>query len=186
MPRLTVNECPLKGLKLVTRSRHGDQRGFLSRIFCKDELLTAGWINPIAQINHSYTAKKGTVRGLHFQHTPYAEMKLVTCIRGEVWDVAVDVRRESPTFLKHHAETLSAENGRALLIPEGFAHGFQALSDDVELLYCHSQPYMPDAEAGLNPLDPALAIDWPLAVAELSLRDAGQPMLNPDFKGVVL
>ena len=186
MSRLTVSECSLKGLKLVTRSRHGDQRGFFSRIFCKEELSAVGWIEPIVQINHSYTAKKGTVRGFHFQHPPYAEMKLVSCIRGEVWDVAIDLRRGSKTFLKHHAETLSAENGRALLIPEGFAHGFQALSDDVELLYCHSQPYTPDAEARLNPLDPTIAIEWPLAVAELSLRDAGQPMLNPDFKGVVL
>lgn len=184
MSRFAVTGLPLAGLKLVARQRLGDSRGFLSRLFCADELAAAGWVKPIAQINHTYTAKRGTVRGMHFQRPPHAEMKLVSCIRGEVWDVAVDVRAGSPTFLQWHAERLSAENGRALLIPEGFAHGFQTLSDDAELLYCHSAAYAAEAEAGLNSQDRCLAIAWPLPVAELSARDVGHPLIGAEFEGV--
>lgn len=186
MSRFIVTGLPLNGLKLVERQRLGDSRGFLSRLFCSDELAAAGWAKPIAQINHTYTATRGTVRGLHFQHPPHAEMKLVSCIRGEVWDVAVDMRAGSPTFLHWHAERLSADNCRALLIPEGFAHGFQALTDDVELLYCHSAAYAHDAEAGLNPLDAGLAIAWPLPVTEISTRDAAHPLTETGFEGVHL
>lgn len=184
MSRFAVTDLPLVGLKLIARQRLGDSRGFLSRLFCADELAAAGWVKPIVQINHTHTAKCGTVRGMHFQRPPHAEMKLVSCIRGEVWDVAVDVRAGSPTFLQWHAERLSAENGRALLIPEGFAHGFQTLSDDVELLYCHSAAYAAEAEAGLNSRDRCLAIAWPLPVAELSARDAGHPLIRVEFEGV--
>jgi dTDP-4-dehydrorhamnose 3,5-epimerase len=184
--RFTVTGLPLAGLKLIERQRLGDARGFLSRLFCAEELGAAGWNQPIVQINHTYTAQRGAVRGLHFQRPPHAEMKLVSCIRGEVWDVAVDVRAGSKTILHWHAERLSADNGRALLIPEGFAHGFQALTDDVELLYCHSAAYMAEAEAGLNARDPTLAITWPLPIAELSPRDAQHPTLNEQFAGVAL
>lgn len=184
MSRFGLTELPLAGLVLVARQTLGDSRGFLARLFCAEALAGAGWRQPIAQINHTYTARRGTVRGLHFQHPPHAEMKLVSCLRGEVWDVAVDLRAGSPTFLQWHAERLSAANGRALLIPEGFAHGFQALSNDVELLYCHSQAYAPGAEAGLHPADPRLGIAWPLAITELSSRDAGHPPIPSDFEGV--
>lgn len=170
----------------MERQRLGDHRGFLARLFCAGELAEAGWTRPITQINHTMTARKGTVRGLHFQHPPQAEMKLVSCIRGEVWDVAVDLRAESPGFLAWHAERLSAENGRALLIPEGFAHGFQALTDEAELLYCHSAAYAPEAEGGLNPLDPRLAIAWPLEIADMSERDRAHPLLDAGFAGVRL
>lgn len=182
--RLELAKLP--DLVVIERLRLGDARGFFSRLFCGEELAAAGWTKSIAQINHSHTAKRGTVRGLHFQRPPKAEMKLVACIRGEVWDVAVDIRAGSPTFLSWHAERLSADNGRSLLIPEGFAHGFQALCDDVELIYCHSAPYAPLAEGGLSPLDPMLAIPWPLLVTELSVRDAGCPSLDSGFKGVYL
>jgi dTDP-4-dehydrorhamnose 3,5-epimerase len=111
-------------------------------------------------------------------------MKLVSCLRGEVWDVAVDLREGSPTFLQWHAERLSADNGVALLIPEGFAHGFQTLGDDVEMLYCHSAAYTSAAEGGLHPQDPRLGIAWPVAVTELSARDAGHPAITEEFKGV--
>lgn len=184
MSRFSITDLPLGGLKRVVRQRLGDSRGFLARVFCAEDLAAAGWSKPIAQINHTFTAKSGTVRGLHYQRPPHAEMKLVSCLRGEVWDVAVDLRAESPTFLRWHAERLSPENGCALLIPEGFAHGFQALSQDVELLYCHSAAYVASAEAGLNPMDPVLSIAWPLPVAELSARDAGHPVLQQDFEGV--
>lgn len=184
MSRFTVTDLPLAGLKRVERQRLGDSRGFLSRLFCAEELAEAGWIKPIAQINHTYTARQGTVRGMHFQRPPHAEMKLVSCIRGEVWDVAVDLRAGSPTFLQWHSERLSAENGCALLIPEGFAHGFQTLTDDVELLYCHSEAYAAEAEGGLNPADPRLGINWPLAITEVSARDAGHPPITSDFEGI--
>lgn len=184
MSRFKTTDLPLLGLKRIERQRLGDKRGFLARFFCAEDMASAGWAKPIAQINHTYTAKRGTVRGMHFQHPPHTEMKLVSCTRGKVWDVAVDLRLGSSTFLCWHAEQLSAENGCALLIPEGFAHGFQALTDDVELLYCHSEAYAAYAEGGLNPTDPRLGITWPLAIAELSARDAGHALISDDFEGV--
>lgn len=184
MSRFAIEHTPLPGLRLVQRQRLGDARGFLSRLFCAEELREAGWIQPIAQINHTCTAKRGTVRGLHYQQPPHAEAKLVSCLRGEVWDVAVDLREGSPTFLHWHAARLSAENGQALLIPEGFAHGFQAMCDGVEMLYCHSAAYNSGAERGLSARDPRLAIDWPLRIADLSERDAGHAFIGADFKGV--
>jgi dTDP-4-dehydrorhamnose 3,5-epimerase len=184
--RLSITDLPLAGLKRIERQRLGDARGFLSRLFCAEELGATGWNKPIVQINHSYTAGRGTVRGMHFQYPPHAEMKLVSCIRGEVWDVAVDIRAGSKTFLRWHAESLSADNGRALLIPQGFAHGFQALTDDAELLYCHSAAYDAAAEGALNPKDPMLAISWPHQIGKLLLRDSQHPMLNEEFAGVAL
>lgn len=186
MNRFEVIDTPLEGLKIVVRQRIGDARGHLSRLFCAEELAPAGWRNPVAQINHTYTAKQGTVRGMHFQHAPFAETKLVSCLRGTIWDVAVDLRAGSPTFLHWHAVTLSQENNQALLIPAGFAHGFQSLSPEVELLYCHSAPYVPRAESGLNPLDPSLAIEWPLPVSECSERDRNHPLLDGFFEGLIV
>lgn len=186
MSRFVISEYPLAGLKRITRQRLGDSRGFLSRLFCREELATAGWHNPVAQINHTFTARQGTVRGLHFQNPPHTEMKLVSCIRGEVWDVAVDLRAGSPTFLQWHAEILSADNNHALLIPEGFAHGFQTLSNDCELLYLHSAPHVPNAEAGVRHDDPRIAIAWPLNAAELSARDQSFLPTPPDFSGIAL
>ena len=186
MSRFAVFGTVLEDLKIIERQRIGDDRGYLSRLFCAQELAHAGWSRPVAQINHTFTRKLGTVRGMHFQRPPFAEAKLVTCIGGEVWDVAVDLRAGSPTFLQWHAERLSADNGRALLIPEGFAHGYQTLSDDAVLLYCHSVPYAPQAEGGLNPQDPRLGIGWPLPISELSARDAAHPPLTERFEGLNL
>ena len=185
MSRFTVRILPLAGLKLLERQCMGDSRGFLARLFCANELAAAGWRQPIAQINHTFTARCGTVRGLHYQQPPNAEMKLVTCIRGEVWDVAIDLRADSPTFLQWHAEILSAGNNRALLIPEGFAHGFQSLCDEVELIYCHTAAHCLTAEAALNVKDPRLAITWPLEMTELSHKDAMHPLIDSKFEGVL-
>jgi dTDP-4-dehydrorhamnose 3,5-epimerase len=168
----------------VRRERLGDARGRFERLFCADELRAAGWTRPVAQVNRTVTAHRATVRGLHYQRAPYAEMKLVSCTRGAVWDVAVDLRAGSPTFLRWHAERLSADEGTALLVPEGCAHGFQALVDDVELVYCHSAAYVLEAEGGLHAQDPRLAIDWPLPVEGLSVRDASHPPIGGDFRGV--
>jgi len=182
--RFTLMPLAIPGVVAVTRRPVGDARGFFSRLFCADELAAAGWTWPIAQINHSYTAQAGTVRGMHYQHPPHAEAKLVSCLRGRVWDVAVDLRPGSPTFLQWCAQELSAENGAALLIPPACAHGFQTLSDDVELLYVHSAPYVPLADAGLNPQDPQLGLSWPLPVGIISDKDAQRPFLAPDFRGL--
>jgi dTDP-4-dehydrorhamnose 3,5-epimerase len=184
LSRLTVTDLPLAGLKLITRQRFGDPRGFLARLFCADELAGAGWRKPVAQINHTRTARRGSIRGMHYQMPPNAEMKLVSCMRGEVWDVAVDLRAGSSTFLQWHVQTLSAENGRALLIPEGFAHGFQTMTDDVEMLYLHSVPYALDAEAALRYDDPRIGINWPLLVTEISGRDQAHALLLPTFTGI--
>jgi dTDP-4-dehydrorhamnose 3,5-epimerase len=184
MSRFQLVETPIAGLRMVERGRLSDQRGFLSRLFCSEELAQAGWSKPIAQINQTLTHRPGAVRGLHFQFPPHAEMKLVSCIRGEVWDVAVDLRRGSPTFLQWFGAQLSADNGRALLIPEGFAHGFQALAPDCELIYFHSCAYHANSEGGIHPEDPCVAIRWPRAIAEMSERDQAHPMLSSTFPGI--
>jgi dTDP-4-dehydrorhamnose 3,5-epimerase len=185
LSRFTVSALPLAGLKLVRRQRLGDGRGFLSRLFCTGEFAALGIPLPVAQINHTLTLRRGTVRGMHFQRPPHTEAKLVTCVRGEVWDVAVDLRSGSATQLQWHAQVLSAENLDALLVPQGFAHGFQALTDNCELIYLHSAPFVPEAEGGLRPTDPALAIRWPLEVVELSARDGSHPLVAAGFQGIL-
>ena len=184
--RFEIKPTPLAGLNVVQRSVRADERGSFSRVFSATELAPAGWHAPVSQLNHSVTRERGTVRGMHFQRPPHAEMKLVSCLRGVVWDVAVDLRAGSPTFGRWHAERLSDENHRAMLIPEGFAHGFQALTDDVELLYCHSAPYEAGAEGGVNPLDGRLAVAWPLPITRLSDRDRGLPALTDGYEGIRL
>lgn len=184
-PWLQVVPTPLGGLAVVERRRQDDQRGFFGRLFCAEELGVAGFDASIAQVNHSFTRRRGSVRGLHFQYPPHAEAKFVSCLRGDVFDVAIDLRRGSPTFLHWHAERLSEANRRSLLIPRGFAHGFQTLSDDCELLYLHSAPYAAGAEGGLNPSDPMLGISWPLAFTDISERDAAHAALTPSFNGLV-
>lgn len=186
MHKFSILDTPIKDLKVIERRPIGDGRGFLARIYCEDGLKNAGWHSPISQINQTVTRKRGTVRGMHFQNSPHTEMKLVSCLRGEIFDVAVDLRHNSPTFLKWHAEKLSSENCRALLIPEGFAHGFQALTDDCELIYLHSAPYVPGSEAGVRATDPRLGISWPLDFYEISERDSKHPLITDQFKGIFL
>lgn len=184
MARFSLLETPIAGLTLLQRHPIGDERGYLERLFCTQELQAILAHRRIVQINHTLTAKAGTVRGMHFQHPPHAEMKLVTCLRGEVFDVAVDVRQGSPTFLRWHAERLSADNHRTLVIPEGFAHGFQTLTDDCELLYLHTAAYEPLADTGLDALDPAIAIEWPFPVMDRSERDRHHPRIDTTFEGL--
>ena len=185
MSALHYTPTKLAGVVQVRRQIHADTRGSFARLFCADELAAVGWTGPVAQVNHSVNTARGTVRGLHYQLAPWAEMKLVSCVRGRVWDVAVDLRRDSPTFLHWFAQELSAQSGGALLVPQGCAHGYQALSDDAEIVYCHSMPFAPQAQAGVHPSDQRLAIDWPLPVQGLSQRDAEWPVLADDFAGVV-
>lgn len=183
--RFEIQPKPLLGLNVLVRKPLGDSRGYLERMFCVGELKDVFGDRRVVQINHTLTQTQGTVRGMHFQHAPHAEMKFVSCLRGSVFDVAVDLRKGSPTFLQWHAELLSADNHKTLAIPEGFAHGFQTLSDDCEMLYLHTAAYVPEAEAGLNPKDARLAIAWPLPIAEISPRDAVHALIADDFEGVV-
>jgi len=184
--RFDLSATPLVGLVVAQRKLVGDDRGFLDRLYCADEMQSLFHGKGIVQVNHTGTKVRGTVRGLHFQYPPQAEVKLVSCLRGAVFDVAVDIRRDSPSFLRWHAEVLSAENHKSLLIPEGFAHGFQTLEEDCELFYLHTAAHVPEAEAGLHPRDPRLGIAWPLSIAMLSQRDAGHAYLDDAFAGVTV
>lgn len=184
--RFTVETTPLSGLVLVQRRRLGDARGFLSRLFCHAELQEAGFSRPVAQINQTLTHRRGSLRGMHFQHSPHAEDKYVSVLKGEVFDVAVDLRAGSPTFLQWHGAVLSAENQRSFFIPAGFAHGFQTLADDCELLYLHTADYAAGAEGAVSAFDPAIGIEWPIEVTDLSARDANHPRLPADYAGIAL
>lgn len=186
MARFDFTSTPLSGLTLVQRKVIEDPRGFLSRFYCANEFSEIGLNKSIVQINHTLTRKKGAVRGLHFQSPPHAEAKLVSCLRGEIFDLAVDLRSESATFLQWHGTVLSAHNRQSLLIPEGFAHGFQALTEDCELIYLHTAAYHSEAEGALNVADPQLGIVWPLAITELSERDRGHKLIEQNFQGITL
>jgi dTDP-4-dehydrorhamnose 3,5-epimerase len=186
MSRFDCIDAPLNGLKIIQRKAIEDERGFLTRVFCAEAFAEYGFNKAINQINHTLTKQKGSVRGLHYQLPPHAEIKFVSCIKGEVLDIALDLRKDSPTFLHWHAEILSESNRRSLLIPEGFAHGFQTLTDDCEMLYLHSAPYVKEAEAAININDPKLAINLPLSITDISERDALHPMINHHFQGIVV
>ena len=167
----------LSGLSVIKPQVIDDHRGWFARIYCKDELTNIAPDVEWVQINHSYNKTKGTLRGLHFQHVPYAEIKMVRCIVGSVYDVVVDLRYDSPTFLQWIGIELSAENQLMLLIPEGFAHGFQTMEPSTQLIYHHSARYKPEAEGGLNYADPLLNISWPLRVTEISDKDLTRDFL---------
>lgn len=166
---------PLAGAVVVEQERHADERGHFARTFCEDEFAAAGLPTQFPQHSLSFNARAGTLRGMHFQLAPHEEPKLVRCTRGAVWDVLIDLRPGQPGFGRWHAEELSEENGRALYIPPGFAHGFQALRDDTELLYLIGTRYVPGAAAGLRWDDPQFAIPWPLPVTVISDRDRQLP-----------
>ena len=184
MSKFEIIDTPLKGLKVIRKTIISDDRGYLSRFFCAEELKDAGWKKNVAQINHTLTNRKGTIRGMHYQNEPYKEMKLVTCLQGAIYDVAVDIRIDSPTFLHHFSIELDRNINQALLIPEGFAHGFQALTDKIELLYLHSNFYSPSYENGLNPLDKKLNIDWPNKNFFISSTDKNRKLIDSKFKGI--
>lgn len=184
MARFDCFDTPLSGLKIIQRETIEDSRGFLSRFYCVDEFHAYGFDKALSQINHTYTIRKGTVRGLHYQLPPNAEIKLVSCLKGEIFDVAVDLRKNSPTFLHWYGEVLSDSNKRSLLIPEGFAHGFQTLTENCELIYLHTAPYVKESEAALNVNDPSVGIKWPLDIAEISERDQLHAMIKNNFKGI--
>ncbi len=168
----------LAGALIVELDRRIDERGYFARVFCRREFQEHG-LNPvIAQANAAFNRSKGTLRGMHFQYPPAAETKLVRCSRGAILDVIVDLRPESATYLEHIAVELNEENGRALYVPERFAHGYQVLADNTETTYHVGEFYSPDCEGGLRFDDPRLALRWPLPVTVLSPKDAAWPLLN--------
>jgi len=177
-------KTPISKLVKLERKIIGDNRGYLSRLYCAEDFNKVGINKPIAQINHTLTRKKGTIRGMHFQYPPHSESKIVTCIQGEVYDVAVDLRKGSPTFLHWHAEILRANDSSALFIPDGFAHGFQTMTSDCQLLYFHTDFYTPQKEGAVNAFDSLLKIDWPLKVTEISERDRNHSFINTEFAGL--
>jgi dTDP-4-dehydrorhamnose 3,5-epimerase len=174
----------LEGLYIIKPKLIEDERGLFTRTYCKNELLAVGLNTDFVQFNHSFNKKRGTIRGMHYQMPPYSETKLIRCVQGMVIDVAVDIRRNSPTFLKSVAVELSAENMLSILIPKGFAHGFQTLEDNTSLIYHHTEFFQADASAGLRPDDPELSISWPLPFVNISEKDKNQKLLNHNFKGI--
>lgn len=176
--RFVFHPTPIAGVWRVQRKPIRDARGSFTRLFCGDEFAELIPGLKVAQINHSVSAQAGTVRGLHYQQAPHAEHKIVTCVAGSIVDVAVDIRPDSPTYLQHVAVTLDAEQLQALWIPPGCAHGFQTLQPGSAVMYAVSHAYNTQAEDGLNPFDPALAISWALPPTEVSPRDRDRPFLQ--------
>lgn len=183
---MKIIDSPLAGVFVVESPLRVDHRGAFGRLYCDRELQGIVGDRRIVQINYSRTSRAGSVRGMHYQKPPHAEMKFIRCLKGRVWDVAVDLRAGSPTFLQWHAEELTQDDSKMIVIGEGFAHGFQSLEPDSELLYLHTAFYSPEAEGGISYADPRLNITWPLAVADVSQRDTSHPAIGPDFGGIVL
>ena len=182
---MIFQKTAIDGVFIVEAEKIEDNRGFFSRAYCQNEMLENtgdGW-QPI-QINHSGTKAKGSIRGMHYQTAPAAEVKFVRCIKGSIFDVAVDLRIGSPTFLQHVSVELTPENGKALLVPRGCAHGFQTLEDYSDIFYLNSTLYAKEYEGGIRFDDPALEINWPLAATVVSERDKAFALLKPDFKGI--
>ena len=174
---MKFTETALPGVYLIELEPIGDSRGHFSRVWCQRELKRQGLDFQIAQVNSSYNAAAGTIRGLHYQHDPHAEIKMISCTGGSAFDVAVDVRPNSPTYLQWFGAELNAHDNRMLYIPAGFAHGYQALADDTRLSYLVSAFYEPGAEDGYRYDDPVIGIDWPAEVTSVSEKDAAWPLI---------
>lgn len=174
----------LSGVYIIELQPKRDYRGLFIRVFCKEEFRRINHAGEFVQINHSITREKGTARGVHYQLPPIAEIKLIRCIKGRVFDVIVDIRKGSPTFLHWVGVELSAENMKMVYIPKGCAHGFQTLEDDCELIYHHTEFYTPQHETGIRYNDALVNISWPLEVRNLSERDKSHPLLDKNFKGI--
>ncbi|MEM6496502.1 MAG: dTDP-4-dehydrorhamnose 3,5-epimerase family protein [Pseudomonadota bacterium] len=186
MSRFDIRPTPLEGLQILERRPISDPRGFFERMYCVDELSILLNNRTIRQVNRTLSKQPGTVRGMHFQHPPHAEMKFVSCLHGSVFDVAVDLRSGSNTFLKWFGIELNENNHLTLAIPEGYAHGFQTLTSDCELLYMHTNCYSSDAEGGVHPTDPRLSIDWPMPIETMSEKDRSHPFIDDNYKGIDL
>jgi dTDP-4-dehydrorhamnose 3,5-epimerase len=174
----------LNGSYVVTIFPVKDERGWFVRTFCKNEFNEIGHSDEWVQINHSFTNDAGTIRGMHFQKPPYTETKLIRCIAGNIFDVIIDLRKNSNTFLKWFGVELSSENKKMIYIPAGFAHGFQALTDNCELIYHHTAYYTPGFEEGIRYNDEMIHINWPGPATKISERDNNHPLLSNSFEGI--
>ncbi len=181
---MIFTQTPLTGSYVIDLEPKSDERGWFARYYCKEEFEKIGHTKEWVQMNHSFTNKKGSIRGMHFQVAPYREIKMLRCIAGSVYDVIIDLRQDSPTFLHWTGVELSAANKKMLYIPEGFAHGFQCLEDNCELIYHHSEFYQPGAESGIRYNDPLINIKWPLPLTVISQRDEQHPLLDKKYKGI--
>ena len=180
---MIFEETKLKGAYVISLQLFEDNRGGFARTFCKKEFAQIGHTKEFLQLNHSYNIHKGTIRGMHYQVSPYQEVKLIRCIKGSVLDVIIDLRKDSPTFLQHFSVELSAENKKMIYVPENFAHGFQTHEDNTELMYHHTEYYTPNADAGLYYGDAGLKINWPLPPVFVSEKDLSYKHLDNNFKG---
>lgn len=180
---MNITELDIKGVYKITPKVIGDERGGFFRYYCKNEFsdLTK---SEFVQMNHSFNTLKGTLRGLHYQQPPHAEDKLVRCVKGKIWDVFIDLRKESPTFLQWRSAVLSEENKEMLFLPKGIAHGFITLEDDTHVLYHHTEYYHPESERGFRHDDQKLNIDWPVEMSNISQRDEEHPFIADSFKGL--
>lgn len=180
---MLFHPTPLAGAFTIELEKRGDERGFFARFFCEREFSQAGLVSHFVQVNNSLTAKKGTLRGLHYQLAPAAETKVVRCLRGSLYDLILDVRPDSATFGQSFGAELSADNRRMMYVPRGFAHAFLTLQDDTEALYLVSDYYAPELERGIRYNDPKFAIHWPLEPQEVSAKDMQWPDFDPAFHG---
>ena len=180
---MTFEETKLKGAYIVSLQLLTDARGGFARTFCKKEFEQIGHTKEFVQFNQSYNTHKGTIRGMHFQIPPYQEIKLIRCVKGSVVDVIIDLRKDSPTFLQHISVELSAENKKMMYVPGNFAHGFQTLEANSELIYHHTEYYTPQADSGIRFDDPALKITWPLEPVMVSEKDKNYKLIDNTFKG---
>ena len=181
---MKIINTKIDGVVIIDTNPNIDSRGSFARLFCEKGYSTILGNRHIVQINHSITRAIGAIRGLHFQYPPFEEMKMVHCLKGRVLDVALDLRHGSPTFLQWHTEELTAGDAKTIVIPEGFAHGFQVMNENSELLYLHTASYEKSAEGGIRYDDPNLSIPWPLAVTDISERDKNHPIINKFFTGI--
>jgi dTDP-4-dehydrorhamnose 3,5-epimerase len=181
---MIFHKTPVQDARVIELEKRGDDRGFFARFFCEQEFAKDGLETRFVQANNSLSAKKGTLRGLHYQLVPAAEVKVVRCVRGALWDAIVDLRPDSPTYKKWFGAELTAENRLMMYVPRGFAHAILTLTDDTEAFYLVSNLYAPAEERGVRWNDPAFSIDWPIKPEEISAKDAAWPDFDPEFHGV--
>ena len=183
---MEFHQTPLKGAYTIELEKRGDDRGFFARLYCSDEFEQRGLLTSFVQINNSLTGKQGTLRGMHYQLAPSAEVKIVRCVSGALFDVILDIRPDSPTYGRWFGEALSAENRTMMYVPKGFAHGFLTLEPDTEAFYMVSDVYAPDLERGIRFNDPNFGIEWPMDPIEVSDKDRNWPDFDPTWHGTEL
>lgn len=181
---MKFNKTNIEGLHTIDLNLVKDDRGWFGRTYCENAFKSIGFNEIFVQMNHSFNAQKGTLRGMHFQNPPYGETKLIRCIAGKVFDVAVDLRKDSPTFLQWTGVVLSAKNKRMILIPKGFAHGFITMENNTELLYYHTEFYTPEADTGFNYNDSKVNINWVIPIEKISKKDENLPNIEDSFEGI--